>query len=99
MLAASSMALAGPFELLSPLGSGGMGVVWRGRHVDRGHPVAIKSLSDRRAADALFVEAFHAEVQVAAALAHEHVVQVYDVGQVGYDAEIATSGAFRAGAP
>lgn len=63
----------GPFLLELPLGQGGMGEVWRGRHVGQDVPVAIKLA----AADP---EAFAAEVEAVARLDHASIVHVYDHG-------------------
>ena len=70
--------LLGPFQLLRPIGKGGMAQVWRARHRD-GWPVAVKVVtetSDR------FVAALHEEIRAVAALDHPHVVAVFDAGVV-----------------
>src|SRR5262245_33057932 len=64
----------GPYEILSPLGAGGMGKVYRARDPRMGREVAVKlcgeHLSDR----------FEHEVHAIAALNHPNICQIYDVG-------------------
>lgn len=63
----------GPFVLDHPLGRGGMGEVWRGRHVGQQVPVAIKLAR-------VDPEAFAVEVEAVARLEHASIVHVYDHG-------------------
>ena len=73
--------LADRYELVSLLGRGGMGVVWRARDTRLGRAVAVKVLP----ADAVGNEVARArllrEARAAAALDHEGIVHVYDVGE------------------
>jgi len=71
----------GPYEILSPLGAGGMGVVYRARDTRLGREVALKVLPDAFAADGERVARFHAEARAASLLNHPNVVTVYDVGR------------------
>ena len=64
----------GPYEILSPLGSGGMGDVYRARDSRLNRDVAIKT------ATAKFSERFEGEARAIAALNHPHICQIYDVG-------------------
>ena len=64
----------GPYEILSAIGVGGMGEVWKARDTRLGRIVAIKQLT---ASDA---ERFDTEARAIAALNHPHICQVYDVG-------------------
>src|SRR5207245_11667988 len=64
----------GPYELLSPIGAGGMGEVWKARDTRLERTVAIK-VSDER-----FSERFEREAQAIAALNHPHICQLYDIG-------------------
>src|SRR5262245_468664 len=64
----------GPYEILAPLGAGGMGEVYRARDPRMGRDVAIKVSADR------FSDRFEREVRAVAALNHANVCQVYDVG-------------------
>jgi Tol biopolymer transport system component/tRNA A-37 threonylcarbamoyl transferase component Bud32 len=64
----------GPYEILSPLGAGGMGEVWKARDTRLDRLVAIKaSLSP-------FSERFEREARAIAAVNHPHVCSLYDVG-------------------
>ena len=64
----------GPYEILSALGAGGMGEVWKARDTRLNRLVAIKaSLSP-------FSERFEREAQAIAAVNHHHVCSLYDVG-------------------
>src|SRR4029078_7976766 len=71
----------GGYEVQSPLGEGGMGVVYRALDTKLNRPVAIKLLSDDLAA-APARPRFQREPQTASSLNHPHIVTVYDVGEV-----------------
>jgi len=73
----------GPYEIIAPLGGGGMGDVYRGhdRRLDR--PVAIKVLIQPDGVSDERRERFHREAQAVARLDHPHVCRVYDVGHDG----------------
>jgi len=75
--------LDGRYEVLGPLGEGGMAIIYRGRRADDGRPVAIKILRDQYAHNAEFVARFEREAQAVARLSHPHMVQVYDWGRDG----------------
>ncbi len=77
--------LGGRYEILSYLSEGGMALVYRGRRVEDGSPVAIKVLREQYAHNAEFVARFEREAQAVAQLSHPHMVQVYDHG---YDADV-----------
>jgi serine/threonine protein kinase len=64
----------GPYEILVPLGAGGMGEVYRARDPRMGREVAIKVSAER------FSDRFEREVHAVAALNHPNICQVYDVG-------------------
>ncbi len=64
----------GPFELLSPLGVGGMGEGWKGRDTRLDRIVAIKF------SHAKFSERFEREARAVAALNHPNICQLYDIG-------------------
>src|SRR5450432_1351411 len=64
----------GPYEVLSPIGAGGMGEVWKARDTRLGRTVAIKTLRVE------FSERFEREARAVAALNHPHICQIYDVG-------------------
>src|SRR5512143_1977790 len=68
----------GRYEILAPLGAGGMGEVYRARDTSLRRDVAIKVLG-RLAGDAEARKRFQREAQAVAALSHPNVVAVYDV--------------------
>ena len=69
------------FDLLAPIGKGGMGVVWKARQVQLNRLVALKMvLGDQRAGSKQLVR-FLAEAEAVAAVKHPHVVQVYEYGE------------------
>jgi len=77
----------GPYEILSPLGAGGMGEVYRARDAKLGRDVAIKVLPEAFASDAERLARFRREAQVLASLAHPNVAHIYGVEEAdGVDA-------------
>jgi eukaryotic-like serine/threonine-protein kinase len=64
----------GPYEILSPLGRGGMGEVWRARDLRLGRDVAIK-ISDQQ-----FSDRFEREARAIATLNHPNICTLHDVG-------------------
>ena len=70
----------GPFEILAPLGAGGMGEVYRARDSRLGRDVAVKVLSPEFAADADRRKRFEQEARSASALNHSNIVTIYDIG-------------------
>ncbi|MGE5277973.1 MAG: serine/threonine-protein kinase, partial [Acidobacteriota bacterium] len=70
----------GPYEILGPLGAGGMGEVYRARDTRLGREVAIKVLPAELAADPDRIRRFEQEARAASALNHPNVVTVHDVG-------------------
>ena len=73
-MALSSGEKLGPYELISPLGEGGMGEVWKARDTRLNRIVAVK------VSKAEFSERFEREARAVAALNHPHICQIYDVG-------------------
>ncbi len=71
------------YTLTRLIGTGGMASVWAARDPRLEREVAIKIISDTLALDATFVERFAREARIAAALAHPHVVSVFDYGAHG----------------
>src|SRR6266545_3783558 len=71
----------GPYEVLSPLGAGGMGEVWRARDSRLQRDVAIKVLPGELSADAGRLKRFEKEARSASALNHPNIVTIYDIGQ------------------
>jgi eukaryotic-like serine/threonine-protein kinase len=73
----------GPYEILGPLGAGGMGEVYRARDTRLGREVALKILPAEVAGDLSRRQRFELEARAVAALNHPNIVAVYDVGE-GY---------------
>src|ERR1017187_633868 len=71
----------GPYEVVAPLGAGGMGEVWRARDPRLGRDVALKVLPDDMSRDTGLIARFRAEVRAASALNHPNIVAVYDIGE------------------
>ncbi|HJT89313.1 MAG TPA: serine/threonine-protein kinase, partial [Bryobacteraceae bacterium] len=64
----------GPYEILSPVGAGGMGEVWKARDTRLNRTVAVKQSRDR------FSDRFAREALAIAALNHPHICSLFDVG-------------------
>ena len=64
----------GPYEILAPIGSGGMGEVYRGRDTRLNRDVAIKVSKEQ------FSERFAREAEAIAQLNHANICTLYDVG-------------------
>ncbi|HYX41341.1 MAG TPA: serine/threonine-protein kinase, partial [Pyrinomonadaceae bacterium] len=69
------------YELLAPLGAGGMGTVYRARRVHIGDEVAVKVLSPQYVSSSESVERFRREARAAALLRHPNVVTIHDFGE------------------
>src|SRR5262249_39560631 len=67
----------GPYEVVSPLGAGGMGEVYRARDTKLGRDVALKVLSDSFARDPEQLARFEREAHVLATLNHPHIAQIH----------------------
>ena len=78
-----SRILAGRYELQDKIGEGGMAVVFKARDRLLSRFVAIKILRPEYTKDAMFIESFRRESQIAAGLVHPNIVNVYDVGKEG----------------
>ena len=89
-------ALGDDYEVLSPIGEGSFGKVWRARDLSLEREVALKVLHPRVAADARAVAAFWREAKLAAQLAHPAIVPIYDWDSKGelswYTMELADEG-------
>jgi eukaryotic-like serine/threonine-protein kinase len=80
-MALMSGARLGPYEIVSPLGAGGMGEVYRGRDGRLGREVAIKILPLEFRSDRERLLRFEQEARAAAALNHPHILAVHDIGE------------------
>ncbi len=70
----------GPYEILSPLGAGGMGEVYRARDTRLGRDVAIKVLPERFSSSPDFRQRFEREARAISSLQHPHICVLYDIG-------------------
>ncbi len=70
----------GPYEILAPLGAGGMGEVYRARDSRLGRDVALKILPEDRASDPDRLRRFETEARTVASLDHPHILALHDVG-------------------
>src|SRR5450755_3446767 len=76
----------GPYEILGPLGAGGMGEVYRARDTRLERPVAIKILPAQFTADPVSRQRFEREAKTISSLNHPHICVLYDIGhQEGID--------------
>jgi serine/threonine protein kinase len=71
----------GPYEVVAFIGAGGMGEVYRAKDLRLGRDVAIKILPDSFAADADRLRRFEQEARAVAALSHQNILGVHDIGQ------------------
>ncbi|MCG6963042.1 MAG: protein kinase [Acidobacteria bacterium] len=70
----------GPYEVLSPLGTGGMGEVYRARDTRLEREVAVKVLPEALATDPELLARFESEVKAVAALSHPNIMAIHDYG-------------------
>src|SRR5438874_9939816 len=75
----------GAYEIVAPIGSGGMGEVYRARDPRLNRDVAIKVLPERSHSDREAVARFQNEAQAASALNHPHILTIYEVGSAPRD--------------
>jgi serine/threonine protein kinase len=82
----------GKYELIEPLGKGGMAEVWRARikgPAGFARTVVLKRILPHLAEDESFVSMFLAEARLSAKLSHPNIIQVYELGKVGAEYFIA----------
>src|SRR5262245_55276968 len=80
----------GPYEIISPLGAGGMGEVYRARDTRLGRDVALKILPDPANRDR-----FEQEAKAVAALNHPNIMAVFDVGENYFVSELVDGESLR----
>jgi len=73
----------GPYEILSPLGAGGMGEVYKARDTRLERTVAVKVLPTHMASSAETRQRFEREAKTISQLSHPHICALYDVGSEG----------------
>ena len=73
----------GPYEILSPLGAGGMGEVYRARDTRLGRDVAVKVLPQHLSSNSEVRARFEREAKTVSSLNHPHICVLHDVGREG----------------
>jgi eukaryotic-like serine/threonine-protein kinase len=69
------------YEVISRLGAGGIGEVWRARDLNLDREIALKLLSPRFAGDPYHTRRFEQEARAASALNHPNIITVYEIGK------------------
>jgi predicted ATPase len=82
-MALASGTKLGPYEIIAPLGAGGMGEVYRARDTRLERSVAIKILPDAFSADRDRLQRFEEEARSASALNHPNIITIHGLGQDG----------------
>jgi eukaryotic-like serine/threonine-protein kinase len=72
----------GPYEILSPLGAGGMGEAWKAKDTRLDREVAIKILPAGLAQNEQFRARFEREAKVISSLNHPNICTLHDVGEI-----------------
>jgi len=89
----------GPFDVIEPIGKGGMAEVWRGVHRTQNVPVAIKFVTGPWATNPMYIETFRNEVRAIAGVDHPGIVMIYDHGEVSEETWAESGGKLRRGTP
>jgi serine/threonine protein kinase len=71
----------GPYEIIAPIGSGGMGEVYRARDTRLDRLVAVKVLPLTLASDAAFRQRLRVEARAISQLSHPHICTLHDIGE------------------
>ena len=82
-MALSSGTRLGPYEIVAPIGAGGMGEVYRAKDTRLDRTVAIKVLAAHLSSSPEQKQRFEREARSVSALNHAHICQLYDVGSQG----------------
>ncbi|HET6372479.1 MAG TPA: protein kinase [Candidatus Polarisedimenticolia bacterium] len=85
----------GPYEILAPLGVGGMGEVYRARDTRLNRDVAIKAIPAALAGQEQFRQRFEREAKAISSLNHPHICTLYDVGHAAVESESRDDGPGR----
>jgi len=80
----------GPYEIVAPLGAGGMGEVYRAKDTRLGREVAVKVLPAEVASDPERLRRFEQEARAASALSHPNILTLFDVGRDGETSYLVT---------
>jgi serine/threonine protein kinase len=80
-MALSAGTRLGPYEILAPLGAGGMGEVYKAKDTRLDRTVAVKVLPGDLAADAHLKARFEREARAISALSHPNICTLHDVGE------------------
>jgi eukaryotic-like serine/threonine-protein kinase len=75
------LSVLGDYRLVAKLGEGGMGAVYKARHISRPQEAALKVLSREKASQPGFVQRFQREGRLMARLVHPHIVRCYALGE------------------
>jgi len=81
VMALASGTKLGPYEVLSPLGVGGMGEVYRARDVRLDRTVAVKILPSSLSDNGEAKERFDREARAISSLSHPNICHLYDIGE------------------
>src|SRR5262245_66649154 len=73
----------GPYEIVAPIGAGGMGEVYKARDTRRERTVAIKVLPEHLSKSEEIRQRFEREAKTISQLSHPHICALYDVGREG----------------
>jgi serine/threonine-protein kinase len=73
----------GGYEIISTLGEGGLGTVYKARQISMGRLIALKVLHKKWLKDEEFKKRFLLEARLAGRLSHQNLIQVFDVGRQG----------------
>jgi WD40 repeat protein/predicted Ser/Thr protein kinase len=71
----------GPYEIVAPIGAGGMGEVYRAKDAKLGREIAVKVLPSATASDPDRRQRFELEARSASALNHPNILTIYDIGE------------------